>query len=177
MNSHHVWVLSDRLFNPSPDWINFSCVERRRGQTFKQWDAIGSSSCFTIEFALRSSWPAGWDFCSHAVMTEQMVRLPVWAPLSASDAFQSSWPAPGSSASLEAVRCSVSTSEVSPCLQHSRSEHMIQRGCFPQMRLLLVGKADYFCSVCIPSPIILRIASCMGQIGCSSLAYGGHSAS
>lgn len=106
-----------------------------------------SSSTSTLKFALRCSWPAaGWDFLFAVfVMTEQMVRLPVWAPLWVSDAFQSSWPAPGSCSSLEALRCSVSTPQVSPCLQRWRSEQISQaRGVFSTDRSLCRFKGWLF---------------------------------
>lgn len=110
--------------------MNFACAGRRkrRGQTVRQWDAIGPSSCFTSRFAARSR--QGGTLAPVQSWRNRWWGLPVWASPWLSDASHYSWPAPGSSSSLEAVRCSVSTFEVSARLRRSGSEQTLQRACF-----------------------------------------------
>lgn len=139
-------------------------------------DAFGSS--------IRTSQPVsgqGGTFVPMVVITEQMVRFPNGAPLSALDAFQSSWPAPGSCSSLGAVRCSVSLRvTVSPALE--QSSYHTPSGVFHRQHLLsLILLIIYIIknAVCTPPRIIqdLRILHGSDRVVCSSRAYGGYSAS
>lgn len=93
--------------------------QRATTKTFKQWHAIGSSTCSIIKNKKKSRTSQlvvgqGWDFCFlWCWWQNRWWGCLFWAPLSVSDAFQ--FPADLRQAAArhwKAVRCSVPTSEV-----------------------------------------------------------------
>lgn len=161
-----------------------------------QWDAIGSSvapsSPPATGLGLHSFSTVGWDLCSRrGEETEQMVRLPVWAAPSVTDASQSSWPAHGSCSSLEAVRCSLPTGflsvtapfcraqtvEITADTTTKRRSYLIEYFLFASIRLL--GHFIKFSNLAsTPRILILKLRIVHGSDAeACSLVYGRYHAS